>query len=46
MAVLWLTCLQQFLWKLGDSSVTPAMVARAYCQQHIQQPQLLEREAQ
>lgn len=36
---------QQLLWKLGDSSTTPAAVARAFCQQFVQQPQQLEREA-
>ena len=39
--------LQQLLWKLGGSSVQPGMVVKAFCQQqHIQQPQQLEREVQ
>jgi len=38
--------MQQLLWKLGDSSAKPATVARAFCQQHVQQPQQLEKEAQ
>ncbi|KAL4436602.1 hypothetical protein ABPG75_003741 [Micractinium tetrahymenae] len=36
---------EQLLWKLGDTSATPAAVARAFCQQLVQQPQQLEREA-
>ena len=39
------SALQQLLWKLGDSSKVPAAVARAFCQQHVQHPQQLEREA-
>jgi hypothetical protein len=37
--------LQQLLWKLGDGSKVPAAVAHAFCQQHVQHPQQLEREA-
>ncbi|PRW45263.1 expressed protein isoform A [Chlorella sorokiniana] len=37
---------EQLLWRLGDAKASPAAAARAFVQQYIQQPHVLERESQ